>query len=116
MTLIKEVNTDEIVTIIRQQKPGKKWTLIEKSEQDAFKILKDAFTTHDLAVYVFTIQDYFADKTDALATDNPILEDYLNSIIPEFTESYDNSNKDLWLNKLQEIINQAQVLISGELS
>lgn len=42
-------------------------------------------------MYTFTIQDYFADETDQLAIDNPKMEDYLNDVIPEFTEAYDET-------------------------
>ena len=77
------------------------------SEQKAIKVLEDALTSSELYHYVFTIQDYFADETNQLAIDNPALEDYLNNVIPEFTEEYDNTKRNQWLLQLRNIINQA---------
>ena len=62
----------------------------------------------------FTIQDYFADETDQLAIDNPSMEDDLNDVIPEFTEAYDETKKDIWLNDLKKIIKKAELLIKNE--
>lgn len=60
-------------------------------------------------MYTFTIQDYFADETDQLAIDNPKMEDYLNDVIPEFTEAYDETKK--WLNDLKKIIKKVELLV-----
>ncbi|MBI0121757.1 hypothetical protein H3U50_08085 [Lactobacillus sp. M0398] len=65
-------------------------------------------------MYTFTIQDYFADETDQLAIDNPSMEDDLNDVIPEFTEAYDETKKDIWLNDLKKIIKKAELLIKNE--
>lgn len=87
---------------------------MKRSERAALEILKAAFTSPDLESYVFTIQDYFADETDQLAEDNPKLEDYLNDIIPEFTEAYDNRQPVTWLATLQKIIENAESLIKTD--
>lgn len=89
-------------------KPVKKQGKIEKSEKKAINVLKNAFNTKELYMYTFTIQDYFADETDQLAIDNPKMEDYLNDVIPEFTEAYDETKK--WLNDLKKIIKKAELL------
>ena len=36
------------------------------------------------------------------------MEDYLNDVIPEFTEAYDETKK--WLNDLKKIIKKAELL------
>lgn len=66
---------------------------MKKSEKEAINVLSGAFDNTDLETYVFTIQDYFADETDQLEIDNPKMENYLNDIIPEFTEAYDERRK-----------------------
>ncbi|MBI0093070.1 hypothetical protein H3T48_04985 [Lactobacillus sp. M0403] len=86
---------------------------MKKSEKQAIDILNRAFNNTDLETYVFTIQDYFADETDQLAIDNPKMEDYLNDVIPEFTEAYDETKKDIWLNDLKKIIKKAELLIQN---
>ena len=86
---------------------------MKKSEKQAIEILNRAFNNTDLETYVFTIQDYFADETDQLAIDNPKMEDYLNDVIPEFTEAYDETKKDIWLNDLKKIIKKAELLIQN---
>ena len=82
---------------------------MKKSEKQAIDILNRAFNNTDLETYVFTIQDYFADETDQLAIDNPKMEDYLNDVIPEFTEAYDETKK--WLNDLKKIIKKVELLV-----
>lgn len=84
---------------------------MKKSESDAIKVLEGAFTDSELPVYIFTIQDYYADETDQLAEDNPEMEEYLNDIIPEFTEGYDDTKREEWLYKLRKIINEAKTFI-----
>lgn len=86
---------------------------MKKSEKQAIDILNRAFNNTDLETYVFTIQDYFADETDQLAIDNPKMEDYLNDVIPEFTEAYNETKKDIWLNDLKKIIKKAELLIQN---
>lgn len=86
---------------------------MKKSEKQAIGVLNRAFNNTDLETYVFTIQDYFADETDQLAIDNPKMEDYLNDVIPEFTEAYDETKKDIWLNDLKKIITKAELLIQN---
>jgi len=81
---------------------------LKTSEKNALKVLEDAFTNDKLYIYVFEIQDYYADETDQLAEDNPKMEDYLNDLIPEFTESYNDTKRDEWLYKLRKIINKAK--------
>lgn len=70
---------------------------MKKSESDAIKVLEGAFTDSELPVYIFEIQDYYADETDQLAEDNSEMEDYLNDMIPEFTEGYDDTKREEWL-------------------
>lgn len=84
---------------------------MKTSEKNALKVLEDAFTNDNLYIYVFEIQDYYADETDQLAEDNPEMEDYLNDIIPEFTESYNDTQRDEWLYKLRKIVNKAKTFI-----
>lgn len=38
------------------------------------------------------------------------MEDYLNDVIPEFTEENDETKKDIWLNDLKKIIKKAELL------
>jgi hypothetical protein len=80
------------------------------SETEALDVLKGAFTDSELETYVFYIQDYFADDTDQLAKDNPMLEDFLNDSVPEFTDSYSPSQRKKWLRKLRNIINHANTM------
>ena len=86
---------------------------MKKSEKEAINVLKKAFNTKELYMYTFTIQDYFADETDQLAIDNHKMEYYLNDVIPEFTEAYDETKKDIWLNDLKKIIKKAELLIQN---
>ncbi|MGQ2374325.1 hypothetical protein [Companilactobacillus zhachilii] len=85
---------------------------MKKSEAKAIEVLEDAFTDSDLESYVFVIQDYYADETDQLALDNPEMEDYLNDIIPEFTEGFDLNERNDWLNRLKDIIRNAKTFIN----
>ena len=87
---------------------------MKASEKEAINVLKRAFKSKDLYIYTFTIQDYFTDETDQLAIDNPSMEDDLNDVIPEFTEAYDETKKDIWLNDLKKIIKKAELLIKNE--
>lgn len=87
---------------------------MKASEKVAINVLKRAFKSKDLYIYTFTIQDYFTDETDQLAIDNPSMEDDLNDVIPEFTEAYDETKKDIWLNDLKKIIKKAELLIKNE--
>ncbi|WP_407894605.1 hypothetical protein [Lacticaseibacillus sp. N501-2] len=83
---------------------------MKQSETDALKMLEQAFSDDELETYVFTIQDYFADETDRLEIDSPDMADYLDDIIPEFTEAYDSTKHDQWLCELREVINHAKRL------
>lgn len=87
---------------------------MKQSENSAIKVLESAFTDDDLEAYVFTIQDYYADETDQLAIDNPEMENYLNDVIPEFTEGYDNRRQQEWLTSLQSIIDKAKGMATSE--
>ena len=93
-----------------QHELGRKRSKMKASEKEAINVLERAFKAKELYIYTFTIQDYFADETDQLAIDNPNMEDYLNDVIPEFTESYDETKKDIWLNDLKKIIEKAETL------
>lgn len=87
---------------------------MKSSEKKAIEIMQRAFSDHDLELYVFTIQDYFADETDQLEIDNPEMEDYLNDVIPEFTEGFDLTKKEEWLQQLQVIIDNAKSMVTRE--
>ena len=87
---------------------------MKASDKEEINVLKRAFKSKDLYIYTFTIQDYFADETDQLAIDNPSMEDDLNDVIPEFTEAYDETKKDIWLNDFKKIIKKAELLIKNE--
>lgn len=39
------------------------------------------------------------------------MDEHLQDVIPEFTNSYDNTKKTQWLAELREIIDHAQTLI-----
>ncbi|WP_419154529.1 hypothetical protein [Weissella bombi] len=82
-----------------------------ESELLAFAILEKAFKSDELWSYVFEIQDRYADDLDQLDIDNPEMADYLQDVIPEFTESYDNTKKKQWLNELRQIIDHAKTFI-----
>ncbi|WEV51667.1 hypothetical protein OZX69_02945 [Lactobacillus sp. ESL0731] len=84
---------------------------MKQSEKKAIDVLEKAFTADILGEYIFDIQDYYADETDQLAEDNPAMEDYLNDIIPEFTEGYDNRKKKEWLEQLRKIIEKAKTFV-----
>ncbi|WP_054678611.1 hypothetical protein [Lacticaseibacillus sharpeae] len=79
-------------------------------ETEAINVLEGAFTDSELETYVFYIQDYFADETDQLAEDSPKMEDFLNDLIPELTESYTPPDRGTWLKKLRRIIEHAKTL------
>lgn len=87
---------------------------MKKSEKEAINILEKAFKTKETYMYTFLIQDYFADETDQLEIDNPKMENYLNDIIPEFTEAYDERRKKAWLDELRKIITKAEAVATGE--
>ena len=59
-------------------------------EKEALEILEKAFTAQPLSSYTFDIQDYFADEGDRLEEETPKMNNYLQDIIPEFTNEYDN--------------------------
>lgn len=84
------------------------------SERKAIEVMQQAFRNQDLERYVFTIQDYFADETDQLEIDNPQMEDYLNDVIPEFTDGFDLTKRKEWLRRLQLIIDKAELMVSEE--
>lgn len=84
---------------------------MKKSETKAIEVLEAAFKDKDLESYVFFIQDYYADETDQLSKDNPEMEDYLNDVIPEFTEGFNLNKRNEWLNELRDIINKAKIFI-----
>ena len=87
---------------------------MKTSEQKAIDTLEGAYTSDLLEIYVFTIQDYFADETDQLEIDNPEMEDYLNDVIPEFTEEFDLTKKEEWLQQLRVIVNKAKSMATRE--
>lgn len=72
---------------------------------------RKAYQAKALSQYTFDIQDYFADETDQLEVDSPVMDEHLQDVIPEFTNSYDNTKKKQWLAELREIIDHAQTLI-----
>lgn len=82
-----------------------------KSEQEAIDVMEKAFTDKELWSYVFVIQDYFAFETDQLETESPKFDDYLQDVIPEFTEGYDNTKANEWLAELRKMIDHAKTLI-----
>ena len=84
---------------------------MKRSEKQALDVLEKAFTAQPLSSYTFDIQDYFADETDQLEIDNPKMDDYLQDVIPEFTDEYDNRKQKEWLAELRKIINHAKTLI-----
>ena len=84
---------------------------MKASEQLAFDILDKAFTSDRLWEYVFDIQDRYADDLDQLYIDNPEMADYLQDVIPEFTEAYDNTKRKQWLAELRKIIDHAKTLV-----
>lgn len=81
------------------------------SEKSALDVLEKAFQAKPLSQYTFDIQDYFADETDQLEVDNPEMDDYLQDIIPEFTDSYDNTKQTEWLSELRQIVDHAKTFI-----
>lgn len=87
---------------------------MKRSEKSALDILEKAFNAKPLSQYTFDIQDYFADETDQLEIDNPEMADYLQDVIPEFTDLYDNTKQKQWLNELQQIINHAKTFIKDQ--
>lgn len=84
---------------------------MKESEELALDVLEKAFIADDLWVYALDIQDYFADETDQLEIDSPVMDDYLQDVIPEFTNSYDNTKRKQWLAELRKIIDHAKTLI-----
>ncbi|WP_419154487.1 hypothetical protein [Weissella bombi] len=80
-------------------------------ENDVLNVLEKAFVVDDLWKYALDIQDYFADETDQLEIDNPEMDDYLQDVIPEFTDSFDNTKKKQWLHELRKIIDYAKTFI-----
>lgn len=87
---------------------------MKNSERKAIETMQQAFVNDDLESYVFTIQDYFADETDQLEADNPEMEDYLNDVIPEFTEGFDLTKKEEWLQQLRVIIDKSKSMANKE--
>lgn len=84
---------------------------MKASEQSAIDVLEKAFSADNLWEYALDIQDYFADETDQLEIDSPVMDDYLQDVIPEFTNSYDNTKRKQWLSELRTIIDHAKTLV-----
>ncbi|HEY4399774.1 MAG TPA: hypothetical protein VGM95_04525 [Lactobacillaceae bacterium] len=82
-----------------------------KIEKEAIDVMEKAFTDNELWSYVFVIQDYFADETDQLEIESPKFDNYLQDVIPEFTEGYDNTKAKKWLAELRKIIDHAKTLL-----
>lgn len=89
---------------------------MKRIEKSALDILEKAFNAKPLSQYTFDIQDYFADEADQLDIDNPAMADYLQDIIPEFTDSFDNTKKKEWLSELRQIINHAKTFIKDQVT
>ncbi|HEY4399773.1 MAG TPA: hypothetical protein VGM95_04520 [Lactobacillaceae bacterium] len=83
---------------------------MKQSEKDAILVLEKALNNQALEYYTFDIQDYFADDAEQLDIDNPQMADYLQDIIPEFTDSYTIPEEQEWLSKLKKIIEHAKSL------
>lgn len=83
---------------------------MKQSEIDVINVLEQSFERDDLDMYVIDIQDYMADNTDQLEIDNPNMDDFLQEVIPEFTDEYRIGTERQWLSQLRDIINHAKTL------
>lgn len=80
-------------------------------EEKAIEILELSFTVDDLWGHSIDIQDFFAEDADELDIVNPEMADYLQEIIPEFTDGFLEQPTEEWLAELRGIIDKAKTFI-----
>lgn len=87
-------------------------TSLKQSEINLFEVLEKAFTSSELADYVYDIEAYLVEETDQLEKDNPELDNYIQQVVPDLIAiDYDDAKQSEWLAKLRLVINKAKKMV-----